>query len=69
MIIRGRDPDVPLSEVDEYRYDVYVVAELDLWDEMLLRNEDRLLDTERLLSAVKQRLGSVQIDGYENLKS
>ena len=49
-VIRGRNPDMEMSEVDRYRYDAYVVAQLDLWDEMLLRNDDRLLNAEILES-------------------
>jgi hypothetical protein len=48
-IIRGRDTEQQLSKVEEYRYDAYVVAVLDLWDEMLLRNEDGLIENDLLV--------------------
>ena len=37
IIVQGRSRQEPLSAVDQHRYDVYVVATLDLWDQMLER--------------------------------
>ena len=34
IIVQGRSRQDPLSEVDQYRYDAYLVATLDLWDQM-----------------------------------
>ena len=44
IVLKGRDQDANLSGVDQYRYDAYVAAVIDLWDEMFLRYQDKLTD-------------------------
>ena len=44
IILRGRSHTDQLSEIDQYRYDAYLIAILDLWDQLLFRNTDGLMD-------------------------
>jgi hypothetical protein len=43
IIVQGSSRQEPLSEVDQHRYDVYLVAMLDLWDQMLERRNYGLM--------------------------
>ena len=44
IILQGRSHVDQLSEIDQYRYDAYLSAVLDLWDQLLVRNADGLMD-------------------------
>ncbi len=43
IILKGRSHAEQLSEIDQYRYDTYVVAILDTWDQLLDRYSDGLM--------------------------
>ena len=42
IVVEGRTQG-SLSAVEQYRYDVYVVSTLDIWDQLLTRNNDGLM--------------------------
>ena len=48
IILQGRSRAEQLSEIDQYRYDAYVVATLDLWDQLLTRAAEGLMDEEEI---------------------
>jgi hypothetical protein len=43
IVVQGRSHKGHLSEVDQYRYDIYLVAVMDLWDQLLVRVQDGLM--------------------------
>jgi hypothetical protein len=43
IVVEGRS-EGGLSSVEQYRYDVYVQSTLDLWDQLLTRYDDGLMD-------------------------
>ena len=45
-ILEGRNGSQQMSEIDLYRYDIYLISVLDLWDEMQVRDLDGLMDQE-----------------------
>ena len=48
IVIKGRNHSEQLSEVEQYRYDAYLVANVDLWDAMLERHADGLINSFQL---------------------
>ena len=48
IVVQGRSRQEPLSEVEQYRYDAYLVAVIDLWDQMLERYDDGLMDDQEV---------------------
>ncbi|MCH7502735.1 MAG: hypothetical protein IIA10_05205 [Proteobacteria bacterium] len=50
IILRGRSHSDQLSETEQYRYDVYPVAVIDLWDLLTLRDSDGLMDEDMVVS-------------------
>ena len=50
IIVAGRKPTARLSEVEQFRYDAYVVAMLDNWDGLQGRFVDGLMEVENLLT-------------------
>ena len=47
IVLLGRTQD-SLSAVEQYRYDAYAVLHLDVWDQLLTRDEDGLMDQAEL---------------------
>ena len=43
IVVKGRGRSEPLSEIEQFRYDAYLVANIDLWDWMLDRYDDGLM--------------------------
>ncbi len=43
IILQGRSHAEQLSEIDQYRYDAYIVAFVDTWDQLLDRYSDGLM--------------------------
>ena len=43
VIVQGRNRNEQLSEIEQFRYDAYLVANIDLWDGMLERYADGLM--------------------------
>ena len=43
IVVKGRSRSEELSEVEQYRYDIYLVATIDLWDWMFDRYDDGLM--------------------------
>lgn len=37
ILVQGRSGQEPLTEVDQHRYDAYIVTKLDVWDQMIER--------------------------------
>ncbi len=50
VILQGRSKEDQLSDVDKYRYDVYLLNVIDLWDQLLARYDDGLMDGDVLVS-------------------
>ena len=48
IVLRGRNQTAQLSEIEQWRYDAYVVATLDLWDQLSARAEDGLMDDDEI---------------------
>jgi hypothetical protein len=44
IVLEGRKQDARLSELEQFRYDLYVVGVLDNWDGLQTRFEDGLMD-------------------------
>ncbi len=43
IVLRGRSRVEQLSELDQFRYDAFVVAMLDLWDQLISRDLEGLM--------------------------
>ena len=43
IVVKGRNRSEPLSENEQFRYDAYLVANIDLWDWMADRHRDALM--------------------------
>ena len=43
IVVKGRDRSEPLSETEQFRYDDYVIANIDLWKQMRGRHNNGLL--------------------------
>ena len=52
IVVKGRNRSQPLSETEQFRYDAYLVANIDLWDWMADRHRDALMS-------------DVNLDGWE----
>jgi len=48
IVIRGRSQTAQLSEAEQWRYDAYLTSTLDLWDKLLARAADGLMDDDEL---------------------
>jgi len=48
ILLRGRDGTVPLSEMEQWRYDAYLTSYLDLWDKLNARAQDGLMEANEL---------------------
>ena len=48
IIVKGRNGDEPLSDVEKFRYDAYLVSVIDLWDGTLDRYTDDLIRLSQL---------------------
>lgn len=48
IIVKGQKNEEPLSELEQYRYDVYLVQTMDIWDGLLERYVDGLMSEENL---------------------
>ena len=48
ILVQGRSRQEPLSEVDQHRYDAYVIAKIDVWDQMLERLSYGLMTAEEV---------------------
>ena len=44
IVLQGRKQEADLTEVEQFRYDQYVEAIIDLWDQLYLRYQDELTD-------------------------
>ena len=44
IVVKGRKQTASLTDIEQFRYDSYVIAMIDLWDELYLRYQDQLTD-------------------------
>lgn len=44
IVVKGRKQTASLTDIEQFRYDGYVIAMIDLWDELYLRYQDELTD-------------------------
>ena len=44
IVVKGGKQEADLTDVEQFRYDQYVGAIIDLWDELYLRYQDELTD-------------------------
>ena len=43
IVVKGRNRSEPLSEIEQFRYDAYLIANIDLWDWTFDRYDDGLM--------------------------
>ena len=48
IVVAGRKKDARLSEIEQFRYDAYVIAMVDNWDALQSRYDDGLMKLETL---------------------